>query len=236
MRNIEQPVTVSEDGPMGGTKTTHPAFGQVSVSRCSGGNTALYGSDFVHHNYVTLTIEGSELHRTLSNDWHFARKQIVEIALSEAQWATLVSSFNVGGGVPCTLQWVRDVGAIPGLPVPVNRSEQFSAEMKEDFEDALRSIDDLVEAITANTAGVSKKKQEELLSKAHAAKKSLSSSAPFVADQFSEHMENEMERAKVEIHGYATSLFMRAGVESLAGPPPAPVTLHLNHEKENPEC
>lgn len=213
------------------TKTTHPAFAQISVSRCSGGNTALYGSDFVHHNYVTLTIEESELHRNLSNDWHFGRKQIIEVALSEAQWATLVSSFGSGGGVPCTLQWLRDVGPIPRLPAPKSRSDQFSSEMKKDMADTLKHLDELSEDIKANTAGLSKKKQDALLSKVRGVYAKLTSSLPFVADQFSEHMEEEVERAKVEIHGYATNLFQRAGIDAMALA--APVALALEDKSDD---
>lgn len=207
------------------TKTTHPSFAQISVSRCSGGNTALYGSDFIHHNYVMLTISESELHRNLSNDWHFPRRQIIEVALSEAQWATLVSSFGQGSGVPCTLQWLQGIGPIPRLPSPKSRSDQFSAEMKKDMEDTFKHLDELSEEIKANTTGLSKKKQDALLSKVRGIYTKLTSSLPFVADQFSEHMETEVERAKVEIHGYATNLFQRAGIDALALA--APVTLEL---------
>ena len=37
------------------TRLTHPAYGQITVSKVSG-SRVLYGSDFVHHSYVTLRI------------------------------------------------------------------------------------------------------------------------------------------------------------------------------------
>lgn len=214
MIQIEEPITVEVDGPGRDreTKTTHPAFAQVTVARRSG-HLALYGSDFIHNNHVVLSIGGSELHRNLSRDWYFEREKKIEIAMSEAQWATLVSSLNLGGGVPCTLQW--EGGYVPRLPMPKSRSDQFSKEMQEDFEDAIKALDALVEEI--DSLKVSQKKKDEIKGRAMRAKASITSSAPFVADQFGEHMENVVEAAKVEVHGYTQNLFTRAGLESLAG-------------------
>lgn len=216
-RAVEQPVTVADDDrpyKTGATKTTHPAFGQIVASRVSG-RAVLYGSDFIHQNYITITINTSELHRNLSNDWHFARGQVIEVALSEAQWATFVSAMNQGSGVPCTIEWLRGEGMIPGLPEPESRSEQFSEEFIKDFDKALEGVTELVAQLEA--AGLSKKKTEDLIKKATSIRNIITSAAPYVVDQFSEHMEQEKEKAKVEIHGYATSLFQRAGVEALTG-------------------
>lgn len=213
--SYEEPVT-SDDGQFG-TKTTHPAFAQIVASRCSG-HVALYGSDFLHHNFITISIKRSELNRNLSNDWHFPREELIEVALSEAQWATFVSAMNQGGGVPCTLQRRAGEGMVPRLPDPEKRSDQFSKEMQEDFAEAVASLNVLRKKV--EEAGLSKKKTEDLLANINLASNKMTSAAPFVADQFGEHMEKETERAKVEIHGYATQLFHRAGVAALAGDGP----------------
>lgn len=109
---VEQPV-VTDKGDE--EIITHPAFAQISASRVSGG-TYLYGSDFQHHNYVTISIKLSESHQRKGSgrDWAFGREEILEVALSEAQWATFVSTMNVGDGVQCTLS--RKNGSfVPGL-------------------------------------------------------------------------------------------------------------------------
>ena len=43
--------------------------------------------------------------RDLSHDWHHEREQYIEVAMSEAQWATLVSSLN-STAIPCTLTYL----------------------------------------------------------------------------------------------------------------------------------
>ena len=130
MMEIEQPITKTVKGASGDprTVTTHPAFAQIAASRVSG-HTALYDSDFRHNAYMTIKIRTSELHRNLHHDWHFDREEIIEVALSEVQWATFVSAPNMGSGVPCTLQRLNGK-QIPQLPDPESRADQFNAEMR----------------------------------------------------------------------------------------------------------
>lgn len=224
-REIEEPITIEQDGPLGGTKTRHPAFAQIVASRVSG-QTVLYGSDFVHKNYITITLTASELNRTLSNDWHFGRKQIIELAMSEAQWSSFVSSMNIGSGVPCTLTWQEGKGVIPGLPMPEARANQFGKEFQEDFDEAIQALKEALEEV--DMLGLSKAKADRMKARIITAHRKISDAAPFVANQFGEHMEKELERAKVEIHGYATSLFQRAGIAALTdgtGHSPPPIAL-----------
>lgn len=195
------------------TRHRHPAFAQIGVSRVSGGHTALYGSDFNHNAYMTIRISRSELNRDLSHDWPFEREQVIEVALSEAQWATFVSSPNMGSGVQCTLQYLQGE-MIPGLPDPVSRSEQFAGEAKERLDRATRRLDQMLDEIDA--LGLPKGKAEKLRSEVRMARQDLASNLPFVAKSFAEHTERVTEHAKAEIHGYMTGVLMRTGVKALS--------------------
>lgn len=210
------PVVTEEVGPGGSIETTyeHPAFGQISVSRVShgGGGANLYDSDFGHNHYVVVTLKKSQLRRDLSRDWHFDRSQLFEIALSESQWATFVSSFNQGGGVPCTLTWTEMDGHIPGIP-SFDRSEAFHKDMRETTQEAVDGINRLIESI--KVSGLSQKKQNEILEGAHKAIRSLTSSIPFVQEQFEEHVETLVERGKQEIEGYMNARINQAGLAAL---------------------
>lgn len=216
-RKGEQLPTVTERIGNGGSKETtvnHPAFGQISVSRrqCGGSGVNLYDSDFGHNSFVTIEVKHSELHRDLSRDWHFPREEIVQLNLSESQWATLVSSFNSGSGVPCTLTWKAGEGYLPGIP-SFDRKEVFKQEMSDASQEAIEGIKKLIAAV--GETGLSKKKQEELLSGANKALRALTSSMPFVHDQFNEHVENTVERGMQEIHGYLNAAITRAGINAI---------------------
>jgi len=204
-RPIEQPETKTGRSPRDDSVTTHPAFAQIGASRVSG-NTALYDSDFQHNHYMTISIRRSELHRGLNRDWHFGREEIIHVALTEAQWATFVSSPNMGSGVPCTIEYLNGQ-MIPRLPEPESRVEQFSEEMKASLDNALDRLDNLI-------AGAKTKAQAEEM---RMLRQQLVSNLPFVAKQFDRHAETTVEKAKQEIHGYMTSLLQRAGLESLSG-------------------
>lgn len=102
----EQIGTILED-----TRESHPAYGMILAARVQGG-ARLAGSDFKHQSYIAIEVRHAHLSRSLSNDrWH-GDKHIIRLSLSEAQWATFVSSMNVGFGVPCTLKWTEKDGRI----------------------------------------------------------------------------------------------------------------------------
>lgn len=212
-REIVEPMTKDSNSPVSETVTAHPAYAQICAYRVSG-SANLYDSDFRHQHYMTIKICRSELHRSLNRDWHFGKEDIIEVALSEAQWATFVSSPGMGDGVPCTMERLHGK-MIPGLPAPASRVDQFASEVKQKMERCVGLIDRALNEIAAT--GLSKAKQESLAGAIRAARMELGANLPFVAEQFSEHMENTVEKAKQEVHGYMVNAIQRAGLEALAG-------------------
>lgn len=213
--SVVEPVT-TPGGQHSDSVTTHPSFGQISICRQSG-RGALYGSDFIHHNCITLEITTSELHRSLSNDRHFSRDTLVKVAMSEAQFATLMSGVNTGGGVPCTIQRDQN-GMVPSLPNPKPRTEQFSAELRKSMARADEAAAELAQKLEG--MGLSKKKLDDLLRDVSGIRRMIDGSVEFVADQFDEHMENTVEAAKVEVAGYTNALAHRMGVAAIASADP----------------
>lgn len=198
-----------------GTRYSHPAFGQLSASRVQNGSgETLYGSDFKHHDYIVIRIGESELTRTLSRDWPFSKNEIVEIAVSEAQWASFVSSLNVGQGVPCTITR-RDGRLVPGIDATELVSDQhFKREQKEALTEALVAVQRAKAEI--NGLATSKRAKEAATDAIERAERALRSSVPFVTDQFEKHVETTIERAKTEVHAYAQNVIVQAGLEALS--------------------
>jgi hypothetical protein len=218
MRNYEEPqITKLPNDPMSDSVERHPAYGQISASRVNG-HVNLYGSDFSHNNCVRITISDSELHRSLSRDWPFSRKKLIEVELSEAQWATFVSSLNAGSGPQCTLQYVEGRGQIPNIPEPKEeRSEQFSRELRAKLSTVENDLKKLRETIEAGK--MTKKDKEDLLSRIAVIEGNLTPNLDYVAKSFVEHMEDTTEHAKIEINAYLTNAVQRAGLEALGGKP-----------------
>jgi len=211
-RLIQEPEQAQRGDPIGGTEFRHPAYAQISATRTTG-NAVLYGSDFVHHQSIRIQIAKSRLTRSLSNDWLSADSlPYIEVELSEAQWASFVSSMNVGSGTSCTLRYFNKE-EIAGLPDPVSRTDTFSTEAGETMREALAALDELRAEIKAS--GLSGKKADALLRKTDAARQHISGNMQFVGDQFVEHMEKVTEAAKVEVNAYAVNTLMRAGLVAL---------------------
>lgn len=207
----EEPVSVEEEGPVGGTKTTHPCFGQIVASRVSG-NANLYDSEFKHQHYVSITITRSQHHRSLSRNWLFGRGELIRVSMSEAQWVSFISTMNVGSGTACTLERIQGQ-QVPNLPAPMRDKEKFKQEVVKDFAEAKQRHKEMVALI--NNTPMSGKKRDEMIMAAEMAYARIQSSLEFVADQFGEHMETTTSKAKAEIEGFFTGILMRLGIKAM---------------------
>ena len=216
----EAPVICEDKSPAHETKETHPSYGMIGASRVTG-KICLFGSDFVHHSYMTISISNADLFRGLSSDLPFAHDEIIEVALSEAQWATFVSTPNNGQGVQCTIQHIHRKG-VPQIPNPPDRHDQFKNEIGSLSASGKKVLNELAGMIDA--LKISAKQKEELKWKLTQAARSVGSSAEFVADQFVEHMEKVTENAKIEVNSYITSTVHRAGLSALRGEIPIALT------------
>ena len=217
MRTFEQPVTVPDPHERSekSTITTHPAFAQITAHRFQSGKSVLYGSDFVHDSGIEIRIASSEVKRSLSRDWyHMATQSYVSVILSEAQWATFVSTLNHGSGTPCTLETLNGE-VIPGIPEAPQRKEQFQNELGKTLKTAQDFLSQLGKEIDA--AAVSLKVRNGLKSTLHMAQMNLEANLKFVADQFNTHIETQIEHAKVEIEAHMQGAIQCAGLQALGG-------------------
>lgn len=206
-RNVVEPTLIKDDSTLGQTYT-HPAFGQIGASRVNG-NATLYDSDFNHQHYVIITLSRSRLTRGLARDWHYAADELFKVAMSEAQWVSFVSAMNVGGGVPCTIERT-ETEIVPGLPHR-DQAHEYRREMPEVLMKAVAELQEL--KATA-------KLRRTDMDKIDAAIRKITDSLGWVQEQFDEHMEERVEKAKVEINAYMVSAVQRAGLEALGAVQP----------------
>lgn len=215
----QAPTREVDTGPMGGTIEHHPAYAVIGASRVSSSHGEyLFGSDFRHHHYVLIRIGRSSLRRDLSHDWiHGDSHEYIEVALSEAQWATFVSSMNVGGGVPCTLSHL-DGTLMPGIAEVANRSEQFKDELADTLGRARPALDKLEERLAS--AKMTPTARDDLKKLIDIVRQNIGGNVGYVAKQFGKHMERTVERAKIEVNAYVQQIIIRAGVGALRGDSP----------------
>lgn len=214
-----------------GTIETHPAYGQVRAARVTG-RACLYGSDFEHHDYIVIEVSRSEVRRDLATDWPHPREELLALALSEAQWASFVSTLNHGTGTRCTLQHVLRK-SVPQIPNPPDRRQQAKAEMAAGLAEAESHLAHARELLQAS--GLSKVKAAAIESELIKASNRLSSGTVFVSQQFEEHVESTLEHAKVEIEAHLSNVVQRTGLATMLGNAPLPLSLPAKAGSEEKE-
>jgi hypothetical protein len=198
----------------GDATETHPAYAQISASRVSGG-MILYGSEFHHQHFITVSICKSELRRSHARDRAHTREEYIEVAMSEAQWASFISTMNMGSGTQCTLNHLQGkmVPAIHGVP---DRKKQFNEDILDRLKIAEDALVELQEALIDSK--LSGKSREKMISLVGTAITNIKHNLQFVADQFGEHMEHVRSSAKAEISAFFQNIITKHGLKKLTSP------------------
>ncbi len=213
-RHEQEPEITPVDTAVSEYKITHPAYAQVQLSRSSGGSPTLYGSDFDHQYQIRLTITHSEERRNLARSWFFPRKEIIEIAMSESQWATLVSSMGMGSGTPVTLRHLHGE-QVPGIKQP-KKTDLFRAELSKEFEDQITALRQLITDFDADAKKMPAAVRDRVRGVITRTESLLRSTVPWFFKQFEEHMEETVEAAKSEVNAHAQAVMTGLGIERLA--------------------
>lgn len=197
------------------TKFDHPAFGSVSVSRWHGGKHRLFGSDLSHSSGITLKVSRATLERHLSHDRHSSvgQEEIVELTMSEVQWARLVASSGMGDGVPVTLTHYGNQ-CIPAISEPsATKKEVFAEEMRASTARAIESLKQSIASLESavESKSLSKKTLRDIVSSVKVAVANLPGNLAFVSETFQRETESATENAKAEIEAYANATVLKIG-------------------------
>lgn len=195
---------------------THPSFGMVGLYRTSG-SAKLFGSEIESSSYMTLRIVEASEEWHLSQKWHNGGKQIIEIKLTPAQYAELISTPNVGQGVPCTIDYRERDGVIPAAIDEDSLHDQIKADLQTDTKRIVALTKQLRAELTEVLAetNLSKAKQERLTKIADRIVQDISSNMPFALDQYKEAADKVTSSAKAEIDSFLTHVTHQLGIKSL---------------------
>lgn len=199
-REIQEPFINEYDNEQ------HPAWGLIGASRVSSSppGAILFDSDIQHQHYVVVRVSQTARKRDLHRDWLHGRQQHIEIAMSEAQWASFVSSMNVGQGVPCT---VLSIGReqIPGFP--------YEPRLRESLSEVQQASQQAMEKIEAAFAAYKEKKNASNLRDLEYAIKNAPANMTFAAKSLAEHAENVVQRARADVEAMVVNKAAQMGIE-----------------------
>ncbi len=209
---------VKRDGQESEITETHESYGLVHISRVQG-YRRLFGSSVRQQNYFTLRILRGRRVMTTHGEhyWDDHRVPIVEIALSPAQFVEMITSQNLGSGVPCTL---LDVEGVPMDQTPDDAGSEIKL-IAEMFEDTLVELVDKLREHDKNLGKLLEKKsfnkedKEQIHGIVHAMRRHIDENAPFVLKMMGEHTEKLMAKGKMEIDAFIQLALTRAGIKSI---------------------
>lgn len=190
---------------------THPAFGMMRVSRHSVTPGAiLFDSDIRHGHTVVVTIETATRDRDLHRDWIHGGNQLIEVEMSESQWAAFVSSMGTQG-TPVTLRHTKEDGMLPDLPY----DPRLAHSMDEVNTAATRTFGKIKDAMAAVDALDPKAPMKDKKATMRALKIAIAhaeGNLEFASKSLTEHAENVVQRSRADIEAMAMQAADRLGL------------------------
>ena len=199
----------------------HPSYGLIRISRVTGGPGAksLFGSPLAHHyGTIRLSIGSAKWIHDLHHDRYHGdfRGEHIEIEMSAAQFADMITSLNMGSGTPCT---IRDLMGVTVPPPPDHATE--AEHIRDNFEGSLdkykataRKYRGKIEELTSK---LSTKARDEVRVAIDVIEDQLAANVPFVVKQFQEATTRITSAAKAEVDAFVTGVVRAAGLEAIAG-------------------
>ncbi len=185
----------------------HPAWGMIGASRVSTSppGAVLFDSDIQHAHTVIVRVSTATRRRNLNRDWNHPEREFVEVEMSEAQWASFVSSMNSGSGVPCTIRRREDVAQVPGMP--------FAPRLQESMAEVRGAAAAAADKVAAAFAAYQAHKTVENLRTLEAMIANMPANITFAASSLSEHAENVVQRARADIEAMVLTKAQQLGLD-----------------------
>jgi len=195
------------------------SYGQISFSRTQCTGKKLYGSEIKHDSFISMEINNSEMvEDDLHQTHYFERDKIIEVSITASQFAELITTLNYGTGVPCTLEYVRDVGKLNYIPpYDTNVDEKLEKTInieKERFKETVISIQNELKNILSKK-NIGKKDKEELQSKIDMLIRNCINNYKFAERQFKKQMEKHIVECKTEIESTLSQISQTLNVNDL---------------------
>ena len=222
-RTPEKPVRNDDDPSV----QRHPSFGMITASRYSTTGQTLFGSAIKHHSGVTISISRASVRRNLSNDWYHGEERLIEVNLSENQFAQLITHMNQAPGTPCTIAdlnitELNRIAAGEGYKrIPQQSENPARQKIEDEFKDAMKELGAQVEKLILQAKAlkdkpsVSKSDRQVFISTAESVKSKIDSAVPYIQGQFNEAVEDVLIDAKADIEGFVSQLVRQMGLEAM---------------------
>jgi hypothetical protein len=184
--------------------------------RSSGGHTNLFGSSISHNHTIRFRIKTASKERGLNTDWYYGDKELIEIEMSQNQFAELITSMNMGDGVPVTIRRVNGK-SMENCPEENKRQlfeKEFDQKMK-GLRNKLSKLTSDAKQILNEKKSLTKADRETILNQISMLEQEIGSNTPFVLSMFNEQMDKTVTEAKGEVEAFVQNKITSLGIEGL---------------------
>ncbi len=197
----------------------HPSYGMVQFNRVSGSRSRIFGSSVTnHHSTIRLTIRRGQISHDLGHDSFFSNEDLIEVEMSPAQFVELLTTMNVGLGVPCNINFIQSDGSID----PPADEDVESDRVKTYFGDRVKETTDKLVAMGKRIHELGAKKRfnksdvTSLLESVRMFVQEMEFNMPFYVDSFGKAVEKHVAQSKAEIDATTTLVLQRLGFQKLS--------------------
>lgn len=200
----------------------HPAFGLASFSRQSIGgvkNHRLFGSSIDSFHTIKFTVSEAEVYHRLGADHFHDHREVIELEMTEAQFAQLLTTMNSGPGVPVTIRYVngKKTPPLPDIPVEAAKIRDKFRDDMEKWTNQLRTTTVEIEALLNKKGALNQVEKARVLELTSKLVSEMQGHTTFLVDQFNESVDGVLVQAKAEIEGFINAAIQRTGLQALKG-------------------
>lgn len=205
----------------------HESHGLISLSRIYGGMEGfkLYGVPFRTMSAMRIRITNAKESFSRVSGTHRIDTQIIaEVELSATQFAELITTPNMGCGVPCTIKYIREAEKGKTIlhkcePPDVQLSD--SMKTKEAFEEEVEGKLAAMEEVKRNIgklldeARLSNKRKNAILHSIWEFMRLFNDSAPFMMEKFEKAAAQSTQDMKAEVTAFVEHVVRETGIAKL---------------------
>lgn len=200
----------------------HPSWVSVRFNKASWSSPGaqLVGSDIRHQRVVTLQVHRMSRTRDLHHTWWSEEEPLLEVHLSEAQFAAAITSFGDGSARPATLSFLQGDGLVPQcadhrpgeIQQTIAETRAAATEASEKARAALAEVERLLDE------GAGKKALREAVSYARSTVDNLPANLAFASKSLAETVEKVVSKATYDIEAIVEGKARAVGLELEARP------------------
>jgi hypothetical protein len=201
---------------------THPAFCTVQFNRITGGSGVFFGSSVRSTHFIVLRVAKAERKHEHGEDWIHTNENLIEVALSPAQFAELLTTMNVGSGVPGTLQSFngKEIERLEAEDSETERVHEYFKDTMTELNLKYREACKKVTTLLKEKKTLNRGDRDQIAGILNDMVMNFSSNIPFYLKQYEEAAEKIVVQAKAEVDNFITHAIITTGLEALKGTTP----------------